>query len=74
MHAVIRNLEIIGEAARQMPKSVKEMHPEIPWLDIGDMRNVIAHQYFGVDLDIVWDIVRTQIPDLADQVKKIRTG
>ena len=69
--AVVRCLEIIGEAARQMPKSFKEKHPEFPWRETASLRNVIAHEYFGLDIDIIWDVIQTQIPVLAQQVKKI---
>ena len=69
--AVVRCLEIIGEAARQMPKSFKEKHPEFPWRETASLRNVIAHEYFGLDIDIIWDVIQTQIPLLAQQVKKI---
>jgi len=62
--AVVRCLEIIGEAARQMPRSFKEKHPEISWRKIASLRNVIAHEYFGLDKTILWDVVQTQIPAL----------
>lgn len=51
--AVVRCLEIIGEAARQMPKSFKEKYPEFPWRETASLRNVIAHEYFGLDIDII---------------------
>ena len=69
--AVIRSLEIIGEAARQMPRSFKDKHPEIPWREVASLRNVIAHEYFGLDLDIIWDVIQTQIPALSEQVRQI---
>jgi uncharacterized protein with HEPN domain len=62
--AVVRSLEIIGEAARQMPKSFKEAHPDIPWREVASLRNLIAHEYFGLDSDILWDIIQTQVSDL----------
>ena len=69
--AVIHSLEIIGEAARQMPKSFREKHPKFPWRETASLRNVIAHEYFGLDIDIIWDVVRTRIPRLVDQVRQI---
>jgi len=69
--AVVHSLEIIGEAARQMPKSFKEKNPKIPWREISSLRNVIAHEYFGLDVDIIWDVIQTQIPALAKQIKTI---
>ena len=71
--AVIRSLEVLGEAARQMPKSFRDKHSEIPWREIASFRNVIAHEYFGLDMDIIWDVIKTQIPILAGQVKRIKT-
>ena len=67
-----RCLEVIGEAARQMPKSFKEKHTEIPWHEIAGLRNLIAHEYFGLDTDILWDVVKTQVPILAEQAKSIK--
>jgi uncharacterized protein with HEPN domain len=70
--AVVRSLEVIGEAARQMPRSFSEKHPEIPWREVASLRNVIAHEYFGLDSDIIWDIIQTQIPELFEKIKQIR--
>lgn len=70
--AVVRSLEIIGEAARQMPRSFKEKHPEIPWREISSLRNVIAHEYFGLDKTILWDVVQTQIPDLKERFNNLQ--
>ena len=72
--AVLRCLEVIGEAARQMPKNFKEKHPEIPWRETASLRNVIAHEYFGQDMDIILDVVKTQIPDLAARVRQIKAA
>ena len=69
--AVIRSLEVIGEAARQTPKSFREKHTEFPWRETASLRNVIAHEYFGLDIDIIWDVVQTQIPVLSRQVRQI---
>lgn len=69
--AVIHSLQIIGEAARQMPKSFREKHPEFPWRETASLRNVIAHEYFGLDIDIIWDVIQMRIPALAVQVTQI---
>ncbi len=69
--AVIHCIEIIGEAARQMPKKFREEHSEIPWRETVGLRNVIAHEYFGLDIEILWDVIQTQIPLLAEQLKRI---
>jgi uncharacterized protein with HEPN domain len=70
--AVIHSLQIIGEAARQMPKGFKEQNPDFPWRETASLRNVIAHEYFGLDIDIIWDVVRTRIPVLTEQAKQIK--
>jgi uncharacterized protein with HEPN domain len=70
--AVLRCLEVIGEAARQMPKSFRDQHAQIPWRETAGLRNLIAHEYFGLDTDIIWDIVKTQVPILAEQAKSIK--
>jgi uncharacterized protein with HEPN domain len=70
--AVVRSLEIIGEAARQMPRSFKEKHPEIPWREIASLRNVIAHEYFGLDKTILWDVIQTQIPTLKERFRNLQ--
>ena len=70
--AVIRSIEIIGEAARQMPRGFKSSHPEILWRDIVNLRNVIAHEYFGLDNEILWDVIKTQIPDLSEKIKNLK--
>jgi uncharacterized protein with HEPN domain len=70
-HAVIRNIEIIGEACRQMPRTLKARYSQIPWQKISNMRNVIAHEYFGVDAELVWQVCQKSIPALEEQIKGI---
>ena len=67
--AVERNLQIIGEATVHLPADVIDAHPEIPWPQIRGFRNILVHQYFGVDIDIVRDVVETYLPPLADAVR-----
>ena len=67
--AVIRNLEIIGEAARNMPEEIISGHPEIPWGKMVSMRNKVMHEYFGVDEDILWKTVTEDIPEVKKQIK-----
>lgn len=62
--AVVRNLEIIGEAAKMVPESIRLQYPKIEWRKIAGLRDILAHHYFEVDLDIVWDIVQNKLPEL----------
>jgi len=69
--AVIRNLEIIGEAVKRMPKEVKEKAPDIEWKKVAGLRDVLIHEYFGVDLEILWDIVKNKLPELKRKVSQL---
>lgn len=72
--AVVRNIEIIGEAAQKVPEPVQAQCPEIPWKQMYIMRNIITHEYFGVDYDIVWKIAQDYLPkNLTDLEKLIET-
>lgn len=66
--AVIREFEIIGEAVGKLPESFKKRHPEIEWQDIKDFRNLLSHEYFGIDLEIVWRIIEDDLPVLMNAV------
>ncbi len=61
--AVIRNLEIIGEASNKIPKSIKDKYPKIPWSEMYRMRNRAIHEYFGVDYEIIWSILKNYLPN-----------
>ena len=69
--AVIRQLEIIGEAVKNISADVKKAHPSIPWKDIAGLRDKLIHAYFGIDYDLVWTIVRRDIPELKQAITKI---
>ena len=69
--AVVRNIEIIGEASRQMPEDFKSRHPDIPWLQMAGMRNRIVHDYAGVDLELVWEVVSHALPNLRAQLTEL---
>jgi uncharacterized protein with HEPN domain len=70
--AVIRNFEIIGEAAHHVPEDIKLKHPEIPWQILKDFRNKVAHEYFGVDTDIVWRTIQQSLLPLKSKLVKIK--
>jgi uncharacterized protein with HEPN domain len=67
----IRQLEIIGEAARHIPGEMREQYPAIPWRDLAGMRDKLIHHYFGVDLDTVWLTVIEDIPTLKEAISEI---
>ncbi|MFA5863433.1 MAG: DUF86 domain-containing protein [Phycisphaerae bacterium] len=69
--AVVRNIEVIGEAARSLPARFKEKYSDVPWTEIVGMRNVVVHHYFGILSDVVWNIVKQELPELESHVKKI---
>lgn len=69
--AVVRNLEIIGEAAKNVPAEIREKYPDIEWKKVSAFRDVLVHSYFGVDLEIVWDIVKNKLPDLGKKMAGI---
>lgn len=69
--AVIRNLEIIGEAVKQVPVDLRSAHPEVEWKKVAGLRDILIHQYFGVKLQIVWDIVEREIPRLEVGVTQL---
>ena len=69
--AVIRNFEVIGEASHLIPDSIKEKYPEVDWIRIRGFRNRIVHDYFGVDVQIIWKIKNEQIPSLISDISRI---
>jgi len=69
--AVVRALEIIGEAVRRLPVSLLEQYSEIPWRGMAGMRDRIIHGYDTIDLQIVWDVVKQDIPEIKPQIQQI---
>jgi len=69
--AILRNFEIIGEAAKNVPEKVKRKYPFVEWKEAIGFRNVLIHDYFGIDLEAVWDTVRKNIPSLKNNIMKV---
>ena len=69
--AVVRNFEIIGEAARNIPQEVKDRHPSVKWKKVYLFRNVLAHEYFGIDSQLLWDIIQNRLPELKKDIQAI---
>jgi len=69
--AIIRLLEIVGEAANQVSEDYRTKHPNIPWKNMVALRNRLIHGYFDVDLDIVWDTVHSDLPPVVKQLRKL---
>ena len=72
--ALVRRIEIIGEAVKNIPQEFKEDNKNIPWKDIAGMRDKLMHQYFGVDFEKVWRTVKEDIPNLKEKISKIKKG
>ena len=69
---VARNLEIIGEAVRQLSEEFRRVHSQIPWTQIAGLRNRIVHDYFGLDLEIIWEIIQHDLPELEKKVRALQ--
>jgi len=72
--AVVRNVEIIGEAVKNLSDPLKSSHPRVPWKRIAGMRDKMIHEYFGVNLQLVWEVVEKDMPNLRSAVESILQG
>ena len=70
--AIIRQLEIIGEAVKNIPNTFREKYPKIIWKDIAGLRDILSHAYFGVNVDRVWKIIEADLPKLKEEISKIK--
>lgn len=71
VYAVIRAVEIIGEAARNVPQDVRSKYPQIPWRDVAGMRDKLIHQYFGINMEVVWQTLHEDVPMLIETLEDI---
>jgi uncharacterized protein with HEPN domain len=69
--AVVRNFEIIGEASKNIPSEIKIKHPQVEWRKTTHFRNTLIHDYFGIDYEVLWEIVKTKLPILIRQIKDV---
>ena len=67
--AVVRNLEVIGEAVKKLPEDLRAQHPTVEWKKIAGLRDILIHEYFGLDSEMVWDIVKNKVPTLSEEVR-----
>ncbi|MBI5115836.1 DUF86 domain-containing protein [Candidatus Poribacteria bacterium] len=67
----VHHIQIIGEATANVSANLRNKHPQIPWADVVSMRNVLVHEYFGIDVDEIWDTVTNDLPKLKQQVEDI---
>ncbi len=71
--AIVRNLGVLGEAAKNVPTDFKEKYKDIPWRKIAGMRNIVVHEYFSVDSEILWKTIQQDIPELKKMINKIKS-
>ena len=69
--AVVRNIEVIGEAIRNIPPEMKQRYPEVEWRRINSMRNILVHDYFGINWLVIWNVITTKLPDLKHHISAI---
>ena len=74
MDAIVRNLEIIGEAVKKLPPELKAARPDVDWKKIARFRDIVVHHYFKVDLEVVWDIIKNKIVPLEEAVTDLSAG
>lgn len=74
INAVIRSLEVLGEATKHIPTSFRQKHPDIPWTKMAGMRDVLIHVYMGVDLKAVWKVAQERLPDLKPLLEKLMSA
>lgn len=71
VRAITRSFEIIGEASSYLPKKIKDKYKEVPWILMKNLRNILIHQYWGVDIEIEWNLIKDELKNLEKQIKEI---
>ncbi len=71
LDAVVRNLEVIGEAIKKVPEKIRAKHPDVEWKKIAGLRDILIHEYFGIDVEVIWDIVQNKLPILEEKVSRM---
>ena len=74
LDAVVRNLEVIGEATKNIPNDIRQKYPQVEWRKIAGLRDIVIHGYFGIDYEILWDIIQNKIPDLVVKIQEVIEG
>jgi uncharacterized protein with HEPN domain len=69
--AVLRNLEIVGEAAKKIPPPLRDKYPDIPWKKMTGLRDKLIHEYFGVDLEIIWQLIKDELPGVLPPIQEM---
>ncbi|MBN2019067.1 MAG: DUF86 domain-containing protein [Sedimentisphaerales bacterium] len=70
--SVIRRIEIMGEAVKNIPQNIRKAHPQVPWKKIAAMRDIIAHEYWGIDLKLTWKVATERVPPLKNEILKAK--
>ena len=68
--AVVRNLQVMSESSQRLAEEIKQRYPDIPWKEISGFRNILVHDYLGVDLDVIWSVVEQELPSLQQALTK----
>ena len=71
VEAVVWNLQIIGEAAKNVPEKIRFRYPDVPWRDMAGLRDIIVHQYFGIKLDLIWKVIQNDLPFVEERIRVI---